>query len=728
MKELKFQEEWLSAYLDDELTDEQRQVVEQRLVTDPAAQMMLDELRRVRAMVAQLPSWSGSDFKFTIPSELPGAFADDFAKTDDASSADTSSNDVLPTRVLSDGSDFEDVPRSLAGMDSSTIVKDVSRRSAADGQDNSRGSQRWMFAWLTTAASVLLMVGLGYFLWPAGGLMVSQLDRSVETAAPGSSFKKELAPRGPAAWQRGGSADGLSMNDEARSNGPQVHMPALAEAPSSLNSGELESRAAGNRATTGEMPANEFPLGFGAEIAGGTANDAASGNTFSIDRSELAAPQLSSRSSPAPSPSTALSPSNLMPSSDLPSPPNVALGESSRFNSDEENTRARIEAAESLAGRDAKSLLQDARSKSEAAALPPMAADSLLGSSVEVPSKDNAAAEPRPSEPQAKAGQKAGYAEFEQLNKQAAEDSMLRQQTPEAISLGGQAVAPVVIVARSSKWNEDETLQFAASQAASFYGDNALNYRQNVSNVPAQQPAANDIQSIDALRATGSNADVLLATVKSDAATTEALFNSVVTNNQFLPVEPLQLATANQLANQIVAPVADSSAVQDDAAQSKLQDRGSSQGRTADSIATNSRATGQGAANSNVASSNTATNWYYQAQAGRYVKNSLQGNSLVLFVTREEANRGLKELQQQGQVSSQVWRVVQRSSGQPENAFDFQARNAAEKKSPTDDASPSAASNAMNEQNRFFVAPSMQEIPTPADNDKVILMLNGLPQ
>jgi len=633
MKELEFQEEWLSAYLDDELTEEQRQVVEQRLAVDPAAHIMLDDVRRVRAMVAKLPSWAGAEFKFTIPSELPDAFSDESPDADDE----------LADDELADGSDFEEVPRSLAGTDSSASVNEVSRGAASSWREDSRGSQRSMLAWLATAASVLLMAGLGYFLWPSGGLMVSQLDQSVETAAPASRFKKELAPRRAGSIQPGAAVDSLTMNDNVQLG---------------------ESRGS--------------------------------------------------------SPATAMSPSELMPPSVQLSLPDVALMAPRQFEREDINAKTRAEAAEGVAGRDAKSLLDASRNLSGAPAL----AAPTASSSSTMQLRGNATAELQSlAAPQAKgkADQNAEPAEPELLSKQAAEDLMLRQQTQGAASLGMEKAAPVVIVARSSRWNEAETLQFAASQAATFYGENALNYRQNAPNVQNPQPAAKDYQSSDEGRSAGRNADVLMATVKSDPATTESLFNSVVTTNQFLPVEPLQVATATQLANRIVAPVADSPAgfaanspaVPTDAAKSQTMDVRSSEDRNA---------------GSNAASSNTENNRYFQTQLGRSGQNALQGNSLVLFVTREEANRILKELQQQGQVSSQVWRVVQRSIGQAEDSLDSQTRNSSETKSLANEAAPNAALNRLNEQNKRFGDLPPPAIPPPADNDKVILMLNALPQ
>ncbi|MEC8558394.1 MAG: zf-HC2 domain-containing protein [Planctomycetota bacterium] len=65
-----FQEEWLSAYLDGELTSEQRSAVEARLQYDSNVQQMLLDLQKVRSLVAGLPEWPsafGSLRDFQVP-------------------------------------------------------------------------------------------------------------------------------------------------------------------------------------------------------------------------------------------------------------------------------------------------------------------------------------------------------------------------------------------------------------------------------------------------------------------------------------------------------------------------------------------------------------------------------------------------------------------------------------------------------------------------------------
>ena len=52
-----FQEEWLSAYLDGELSPAQVAIVEERLQVDSVLQQTLLDLQKVRSLVADLPAW-----------------------------------------------------------------------------------------------------------------------------------------------------------------------------------------------------------------------------------------------------------------------------------------------------------------------------------------------------------------------------------------------------------------------------------------------------------------------------------------------------------------------------------------------------------------------------------------------------------------------------------------------------------------------------------------------
>ncbi len=61
-----FQEHWLSAYLDNELSTDERALVERRLEEDPEARELLEDLKRVRGLVATLPTWQGDGFRFDM--------------------------------------------------------------------------------------------------------------------------------------------------------------------------------------------------------------------------------------------------------------------------------------------------------------------------------------------------------------------------------------------------------------------------------------------------------------------------------------------------------------------------------------------------------------------------------------------------------------------------------------------------------------------------------------
>ncbi len=200
MNELQFQEEWLSAYLDDELTAEQRQVVEQRLAVDPAAQTMLDDLRRVRAMVSKLPAWSGSELKFAIPSDLPRDLPN------------SSQNDLADE--IENSNDFEAVTHSMRGADETAAWKEPPARSLV--------ARRSTLTWLATAASVLLALGLGYFYWPSDTLEVSQLDRTDRSS-------EKSATAAPAGQQAAREAElevaGANITDSASLNAPSLESP-----------------------------------------------------------------------------------------------------------------------------------------------------------------------------------------------------------------------------------------------------------------------------------------------------------------------------------------------------------------------------------------------------------------------------------------------------------------------------------------------------------------------
>lgn len=69
-KHSEYSEEWLSAYIDNELTDAQRAIVEQRIAIDNDARQLLNELQHMRGLISQLPPWSGGRIDHTHVTEL----------------------------------------------------------------------------------------------------------------------------------------------------------------------------------------------------------------------------------------------------------------------------------------------------------------------------------------------------------------------------------------------------------------------------------------------------------------------------------------------------------------------------------------------------------------------------------------------------------------------------------------------------------------------------------
>ncbi len=190
MKPSEYQEEWLSAYLDDELTAEQRQIVESRLAADAAAQSILDDLKRVRKLVSELVPWSGQNLQVSIPP--PGSAV---GENWDASSPALEGVSNALHAADAPGETENDV------FGSSPTALTASRRSALQ--------RRWRGTWAVSAASILLLVGIGSTLWwrwdaqnlafnaassptsrAVQGLPVESFARSLPAASANSSSKR----------------------------------------------------------------------------------------------------------------------------------------------------------------------------------------------------------------------------------------------------------------------------------------------------------------------------------------------------------------------------------------------------------------------------------------------------------------------------------------------------------------------------------------------------------
>ncbi len=189
-----YSEEWLSAYLDDELTTEQRQIVEAKLASDPQTVQTLAELERVRGLVQQLPGWGHAHLDLS-PSALAAAGVNVNKEAEDEWPDESSDLGV---------SELPDADRSHPARMLASRSEDVSSVWLKN-QRSSSASNAWLRP-LAVAASILFMLGLGYLLLPKMPKEVSLSSRHVDSAADSASAT--------AAQQK-------SAQDSAGSAGPQ---------------------------------------------------------------------------------------------------------------------------------------------------------------------------------------------------------------------------------------------------------------------------------------------------------------------------------------------------------------------------------------------------------------------------------------------------------------------------------------------------------------------------
>jgi len=186
-----YREEWLSAYLDDELTEEQQLIVEQRLARDSAAQATLNDLKRIRGLVQQLPAWSGPMAAVPPLTAIPPdqSIQDEVRKDElvEDTPEPLESRERLPARGAG-GS-----PVTFSG-DNADTASGLLRRQHAEPRS---GTQR--LGWLrpvAIAASLLLIVGVSYGLWRSGDLapelaLETSAEKSASREAPASSGRSE---------------------------------------------------------------------------------------------------------------------------------------------------------------------------------------------------------------------------------------------------------------------------------------------------------------------------------------------------------------------------------------------------------------------------------------------------------------------------------------------------------------------------------------------------------
>ncbi len=182
---LEYQEEWLTAYLDGELSSEQRHIVEQRLASDPHAQRTLSELNVIRGLVQQLPDWSGPTVAMMPRVDtLPDAMSE----LSDALERDQPEHFQPETGHSNRPRDFR-------------INLGRSRRE--------RSPTLWLVDWwrpLTIAAGLLMIVGVGYGLW--SGIDSKSSELAMESSPTGEAAASDRSDEETA------SAFGTDMIDE----------------------------------------------------------------------------------------------------------------------------------------------------------------------------------------------------------------------------------------------------------------------------------------------------------------------------------------------------------------------------------------------------------------------------------------------------------------------------------------------------------------------------------
>ncbi len=205
--DLVYQEEWLSAYLDDELSAAQRALVEQRISDDAHVAVMFQDLQRVRSLVGSLPAWGGRLFPLPIdnrlfelatPDELHSDRPQGLTEAADVDSTDESLAET-DTAMQRDGDYHDELHPGVESALSSASIEGVrvvvSEPVGTLGQDG-RQSAGWPGNWLrpvALAASLLFALGLGLLFWP------DRSPRSVATTtdsriAPSPSMDKQAGP------------------------------------------------------------------------------------------------------------------------------------------------------------------------------------------------------------------------------------------------------------------------------------------------------------------------------------------------------------------------------------------------------------------------------------------------------------------------------------------------------------------------------------------------------
>ncbi|MFO1064269.1 MAG: hypothetical protein U0892_10430 [Pirellulales bacterium] len=228
-QENEFQEHWLSAYLDNELDDEQRAIVELRLAGDPEAQELLDDLRRVRNMVGELPRLNvpAKPFDLNLLGSAEYSEEEEPAQQVEQAATPSSSNHVV---------------ESSSQLITKTVDRTQSDRPRSDRFDEpSNSTKRWWSAFAALAASLIISaLALPYLLGP-------------EWSIPGLAY--QTPGNGDASPSTGASSSeaGLGAGNSEQQNDKAMEELRSNPTPRSITPGQLES---------GNMPGS-------ANVAGG---------------------------------------------------------------------------------------------------------------------------------------------------------------------------------------------------------------------------------------------------------------------------------------------------------------------------------------------------------------------------------------------------------------------------------------------------------------------------
>ncbi len=207
--ELEFQEEWLSAYLDDELSPSQRAIVEQQLKSDVSTEKLFNDLSQIRGHLRALPAWSGRTLTMPILDVIQ-----------EARDSSTDFGDFHDELTRSDGSPGEEETLAASSLAVALDGDAPYEEPVAWGKSgtNRSASSSWLRP-IVLAASLLAALGIGYVLWQgAPTWSLASVSRSVDSAA--TTENREPQDSVAAIEQRGlpkpsSAFDGVAKDSEA---------------------------------------------------------------------------------------------------------------------------------------------------------------------------------------------------------------------------------------------------------------------------------------------------------------------------------------------------------------------------------------------------------------------------------------------------------------------------------------------------------------------------------